>query len=181
MNEPGITIGERSIEIMKTLFAVVRAENPIQPLCADVWRGIKDGQILSKEEQFAYDNSDVISFHSYQAFYKMVEQIRFHQKTGRPILLTEWLHRINHNNVFDLYPLFYLSNVANYCWGFVVGKTQTHEPWDALWEQWDEGVGRDYDFTKWQHDLFRPNLRPYDPKEIEIIERQEMILWQLSL
>jgi len=24
--------------------------------------------------------------------------------------------------------------------------------------------------TKWQHDLFRPSLRPYDPREIELIK-----------
>jgi len=52
-----------------------------------------------------------------------------------------------------------------------VGKTQTHEPWSTMWEEWDRGEGRNYDFTKWQHDLFRPNLRPYDPYEIEIIEK----------
>ena len=26
------------------------------------------------------------------------------------------------------------------------------------------------DFTKWFHDLYRPNHRPYDPKEIELIK-----------
>ena len=171
MNEPGITIGTRSIEIMKTLFALVRAEDPIQPLCADIWRGVKGGHLQSEEEQVAFELSDIISFHSYQAYHKLVAEIRYHQKTGRPAILTEWLHRINHNEIHDLYPLFYLANVANYCWGFVVGKTQTHEPWDAMWEAWDNGVGRDYDFTKWQHDLFRPNLRPYDPHEIELIEK----------
>lgn len=39
-----------------------------------------------------------------------------------------------------------------------------------MWEQWDRGEDHGYDFTKWQHDLFRPNLRPYDPREIELIE-----------
>ena len=170
MNEPGMYIGARSIEILQTLFAVVRAEDPIQPLCADIWRGIDGGHLQTEEEKVAFELSDVISFHSYQAYHKLVAEIRYHQKTGRPVILTEWLHRINHNEIHDLYPLFYLANVANYCWGFVVGKTQTHEPWDFMWEQWDKGEGRDYDFTKWQHDLFRPNLRPYDPHEIELIE-----------
>lgn len=26
------------------------------------------------------------------------------------------------------------------------------------------------DFTKWFHDLYRPNHRPYDPREIELIK-----------
>ena len=172
MNEPGITIGtERNMPILRELFETVRAEDPVQPLTADIWRGIKNGDIRTEEEKLALELSDVISFHSYQAYHKLVAEIRFHQKQNRPIFLTEWLHRINHNDVQTVYPLLYITNVSNYCWGFVVGKTQTHEPWPSMWEQWDKGEGRNYDFTKWQHDLFRPNLRPYDPYEIELIEK----------
>lgn len=171
MNEPGITIGARTIPILDELFDVVRAEDPVQPLTADIWRGVNHGGIVTEEEKRALELSDVISFHSYQSYEKLVAEIRFHQKTGRPLLLTEWLHRINHNNIQEVYPLLYITNVANYCWGFVVGKTQTHEPWPCMWEDWDKGLHDKYDFTKWQHDLFRPNLRPYDPKEIVLIEK----------
>jgi hypothetical protein len=171
LNEPGITIGERSIDIMHELFDVVRAEDPIQPLTADIWRGVNHGGIVTKEEKVALELSDVISFHSYQSYEKLVREIRFHQKSGRPLFLTEWLHRINHNTIEEVYPLLYITNVSNYCWGFVVGKTQTHEPWPNMWEEWDRGEDRGYDFTKWQHDLFRPNLRPYNPREIALIER----------
>ena len=171
MNEPGITIGERSIPILDELFATVRAEDPIQPLTADVWRNIKNGDIVTKEEKHAIDISDIISFHSYQSYDKLVAEIAHHKKRGRPLMLTEWLHRINHNNFSEIYPLLYILNIANYCWGFVLGKTQTHEPWPDLWREWDNGVHDKYDFTKWQHDLFRPNLRPYDPHEIILIEK----------
>lgn len=171
LNEPGIGIGERSIPILDELFEVVRAEDPIQPLTADIWRGVSKGDVSTKEEKHALALSDVISFHSYQSYEKLVREIRFHQKTGRPLFLTEWLHRINHNTIQEVYPLLYITNVSNYCWGFVVGKTQTHEPWPVMWEEWDRGEDRGYDFTQWQHDLFRPNLRPYDPREIALIER----------
>ena len=171
LNEPGITIGERSIDIMHELFDLVRAEDPIQPLTADIWRGVSHGGISTKEEKVALELSDVISFHSYQSYEKLVREIRFHQKSGRPLFLTEWLHRINHNTIEEVYPLLYITNVSNYCWGFVLGKTQTHEPWPCMWEEWDRGEDRGYDFTKWQHDLFRPNLRPYNPREIALIER----------
>ena len=36
---------------------------------------------------------------------------------------------------------------------------------------WESGKRKDYDFTKWQHDLFRVNMKPYDPREIELIKR----------
>lgn len=123
-----------------------------------------------KEEQVAIMNSDVISFHCYSRFSgvcRAIDQLRTYH---RPLFCTEWLHRINHNEIHTVYPLFYMANVANYCWGFVVGKTQTNEPWELFWEQYnDPDLHVDYDFTKWQHDLYRPNLRPYDPKETELI------------
>ena len=169
-NEPGIERGELAIEFLDTIFEVVRAEDPVQPLCADIWRGLRDGKPNSKEEEHALELSDVISFHSYSEYRWFVENLCEMKKYGRPIFVTEWLHRINHNNFAEIYPLLYIENVANYCWGFVVGKTQTHEPWPHMWEQLDNGENVNYDFTKWQHDLFRPNLRPYDPREIKLIE-----------
>jgi hypothetical protein len=100
-------IGERNIPLLKELFEVVRSYNPIQPLCADIWRGLNEGKIKSAEEQLAYDLSDVISFHSYLPYSLLVEELYYHLKDGRPVLLTEWLHRINHNNIFEIYPLLY--------------------------------------------------------------------------
>ena len=41
---PGITIGDRCIPLLHELFDLVRAEDVPQPLCADVWRGMKDGK-----------------------------------------------------------------------------------------------------------------------------------------
>ncbi len=56
-------------------------------------------------------------------------------------------------------------------WGFVVGKTQTNEAWDGLWNDYDRlGSQVNYDFTKWLHDIYRPNFRPYDPNEIELLK-----------
>lgn len=167
-NEPNINIGDkRAIDILKTLFEVVRAEEPIQPLTADIWQGINDGEIVSEAGKVALELSDVISIHCYSRYEKLVELIRFFQKQNRPIFLTEWLNRIMHNNVAEIYPLLYITNVSNYCWGFVLGKTQTNEPWNIMWD-WEDPT---LDFTKWMHDLFRPNLRPYDPKEIALIEK----------
>ena len=28
----------------------------------------------------------------------------------------------------------------------------------------------DFDFTKWFHDLYRPSLHPYDPREVDLIK-----------
>ena len=171
-NEPGITLGdERASKVLTKVHQIVSEINPTQPLTADIWRGYYGGKFVTKVEELAFELSDVISFHSYSRIEKIVESLHFLQKLNRPIFLTEWLNRILHNNVAEVYPILYMNNIANYCWGFVLGKTQTNEPWDSLWAQYDNGTAGDYDFTKWMHDLFRPNLRPYDPKEIELIEK----------
>ena len=89
----------------------------------------------------------------------------------RPLFNTEWLHRMQHNTVQTHLPLFYLERIGSYHWGFVAGLNQTYEPWESMWTRYARGeLPADVDFTKWQHDILRPNLRPYNPHEIEIIK-----------
>ena len=132
---------------------------------------MRGGRASTHIEQRALELSDVISFHQYGGYDTMVGEIEQIKTLGRPALNTEWLHRIFHNNVENMYPLFYLEKIGSYNWGFVAGKYQTYEPWEGIWQTVANGGGKDYDLTKWQHDLFRPSLRPYDPKEIEIIKK----------
>jgi len=169
-NEPGITIGvERSVPLIRQMFETVRECDPSQPLCADIYYW-KDMDHLRPNEQVCADLSDVISWHCYKPVSGFVSDYESLKRFNRPILLTEWLNRINHQDVKDIYPLLYLERIDCWCWGFVAGKTQTYEPWDSIWEQYEaSGGSKNFDFTKWQHDLLRPNLRPYDPKELELI------------
>ena len=96
---------------------------------------------------------------------------RLKETYGRPIVNTEWLARCLHNTVQEMFPLFYLEKIGCYNWGFVAGKYQTYEPWEALWQRYEKEPNMDIDFTKWFHDLYRPSHHPYDPREIEIIQR----------
>lgn len=170
-NEPGILIGERSIPLIGELFEVVRSCKVSQPLCSDAWRGINEnGTFRSSEETAGIELSDFISFHSYSKYDKFTSGIRIlKEHYNRPVFVTEWLNRCNHNNVQDIYPFMQEQNVACYCWGFVAGRTMTTEPWDDLWTQYESNPDIEFDFTRWQHDLFRMNGRPYDPREIEVI------------
>lgn len=170
-NEPGNGRGTRSLRYMENIFEIAWKIAPDQPLCADVWSGMKGCRAVTEMEQRALELSDVISWHNYGTYdhnVLLLEQLR---QLDRPSLNTEWLNRIGHNNVEELYPLFYLEKIGCYNWGFVAGKYQTYEPWETYWDTISAGGGRELDITKWQHDLFRPSLRPYDPREIEIIKR----------
>jgi hypothetical protein len=171
-NEPGNSNRqELALPLLKRMFEEVRSCNPSQPLTVGVQTVHGDENIpLDEITQYAFEHSDIISYHFYQDYNEHIKIIHRLKKIGRPILNTEWMGRCFGNDVFSLFPLFYLEKIGCYNWGFVAGKYQTYEPWEGTWHRYENGENTNVDFTKWFHDLYRPNHRPYDPKEIDIIK-----------
>lgn len=159
--------GDVSVPLVRRIFEVARSAGPSQPLTSCVWRGLGH---FSAAEQTALELSDIVSYHNYGSYADNVIMIDALREHGRPIINTEWLHRQQDNTVWEMFPLFYLEKIGCWNWGFVAGLSQTYEPWEYMYQRYAAG-DRSIDFTKWQHDLFRPSLRPYDPGEIELIER----------
>lgn len=169
-NEPGNSKrGERTLPHLQAFFDILRKIDPIQPLTSAIW-STPDIERLLPVEKFALENSDIVSFHSYHPYTTNVKLIHSLKKLGRPLICSEWLARCIDNNVEEMFPLFYLENIGCYNWGLVAGKYQTYEPYNASWEIYDRDKTYEFDFTKWLHDLFRQNHRPYNPKEIELIQ-----------
>lgn len=174
-NEPGNSRRQDiTLPNLQRMFETVRSCDPVQPLTCGLWDGIfhfEDPDApLDALAQCILENSDIISYHFYGNYNAHIQFIKRLKQEGRPIMNTEWLGRCLHNDVFSLFPLFYLEKIGCYNWGFVAGKYQTYEPWEGTWERYANGTDTDVDFTKWFHDLYRPNHRPYDPKEIEVIK-----------
>ncbi len=156
---------------LKKLFEIIREIDPIQPLTCETWsQQTGEFEKLPEVEKFALENSDIISYHSYSDYMSNIRMIKALKEFGRPIMCTEWLGRCLGNSVQEMFPLFFLEKIGCYCWGFVAGKYQTYEPWNGTWENYEKDPNFKVDFTKWFHDLYRINHRPYDPKEIEIIK-----------
>ena len=171
-NEAGNSRREQvSLPHVKRFFEIARAIDPLQPITSCIYRGQTDESQLNELEKYILEHSDLISYHSYSSYEHNIRIIKWLKTYGRPILNTEWLGRVLHNTVQEMFPLFYLEKIGCYNWGFVAGKYQTYEPWNGTWERFDQGLAPDADFTKWFHDLYRPSLRPYDPKEIALIQR----------
>ena len=171
-NEPGNSRRDDiTLPNLEKMFALLREINPIQPLTCETWR-LNDGNLedLRPVELYALENSDIISFHCYGSLKTLVKLVKQLKRYNRPIVCTEWLNRIAGNNVQEVFPLFYLDNIGCYNWGFVAGKYQTYEPWNFYWDIYDKDPKVNFDFTKWFHDLYRPNHRPYDPHETELIK-----------
>jgi len=57
------------------------------------------------------------------------------------------------------------QNIAAYCWGFVLGKTQTIYPWDSWTTAYESEP------AVWFHDIFRADGTPFDLEEIAAIKR----------
>jgi len=171
-NEPGNSRrGLITLPILERMFKTVRAADPSQPLTCGVFRGDGNVKGWSPVETCALENSDIISYHFYRGFAEHVKLIKHLKEFGRPLMNTEWLGRCLHNDVFDCFPLFYLEKIACYNWGFVAGKYQTYEPWEASWNALADDPHADIDVKQWFHDLYRANHRPYDPKEIALIKK----------
>lgn len=164
--------GSMSLPHMARFFEIIRQIDPIQPLTACVWTHLKNPEELPEIERYALEHSDIVSYHNYTSYMDNIEILRNLKKFGRPIINTEWLGRCMGNTVEELFPLFYLEKIGCYNWGFVAGKYQTYEPWESAWTHYSQDPEHFVcDFTKWLHDLYRPSLRPYDPKEIDIIKK----------
>jgi hypothetical protein len=53
--------------------------------------------------------------------------------------------------------------VGAYNWGFVVGRTQTHLPWDS----WANPYEREPE--PWHHEILREDGTPYSDEEVRLI------------
>ena len=161
--------GNMSVPAMERFFDILREKNVMQPLTADVWSYDGNMDVNGEAERRALELSDVISFHWYGSFERMAWLIDKLKRFNRPLLCTEWLNRIEGNDVEHLLPLFWLENIGSYHWGLMQGYSQTYEPWGAYFIRQEKG--ENLDLTKWQHDIYRFNGLPYIPREIEVFRR----------
>jgi len=156
-NEPGNSrMGEKSLPLLEATFGWAREANPSQPLTTGVWTGFE-----SRMSKRIMQLSDIVTFHSYCLPNSVLSGIKACKKHRRPAICTEWLRRQAGNTFAAILPLFAQHEVGWYNWGLVAGRTQTYMHWGSR-------KGAPVPKT-WQHDIFHPDGKPYDPKEIELI------------
>lgn len=169
-NEPGNgNRGMKSAEAMKKYFEIIRSYDQIQPLTADCWWVNQERKPKDEIQTLAVELSDIITFHSYNPAWIMVEIIEGLSEYGRPLINNEWLNRLDGCNVADVLPLLYAKRVGSLHWGLMAGFSQTYEPYGSYYSEYIK-ENSNVDLTKWQHDIYRFNGLPYDKKEIEIFK-----------
>ena len=156
--------GERVRALLPKAFAWARAAGATQPLTSGLWGETwEEPARVSGTALIQLQESDVISFHSYQSpagFEKKVIALRRYQ---RPLICTEYMARSVGSTFENTLPIASKYHVGAINWGLVQGKTQTIFPWNS----WQKAYDREP--TPWFHDVFRTDGRPYDPKETTLI------------
>ena len=152
---------EHVAELLPQVFQWARAVGVRQPLTSAVWEGTwpnpgRGSGIVSTQ----LDNSDVITFHSYDKPDQFADRIGELAPLGRPMICTEYMARSRGSTIEGILPVAKRYNVGAINWGFVAGKTQTYLPWDS-WEQPYNTVPK-----VWFHDVVRPNGRAFQDTEI---------------
>ena len=157
-----------TFSLLKKVVRWAREVNPSQPLTMGLWKG--DASLwgipekLRPLERFMVENSDVISFHSYEGPEVTSEKIKALKNYNRPIICTEYLARGNGSTFEALLPLFKENEIHAINWGFVAGKTNTIFPWSSWTTKFDS-------LPKiWHHDIYRKDKSPFSESEITFLK-----------
>jgi hypothetical protein len=161
-NEPGNS-GQfnKSMSLLKNVFAWARQVNPTQPVSAGIWHGGKEFVDLNK---FQLANSDVITYHQYQYIDKHLSTLDTLTKHNRPLICTEYMARTNGSLFQTIMPVLKEKKVDAINWGFVSGKTNTIYAWNTPIPS-----GAEPDL--WFHDIFRKDGTPYSKDEVSVIKK----------
>ncbi len=158
---------ELVLALLPQAFAWTRAAKPTQPLTSGVWKGdYSTDEKLDAMQRIQLGESDIISFHNYDAPESFERSIKWLQRYNRPILCTEYMARGNKSTFQGSLPIARKYKVAAINWGLVAGKTQTFLPWDS-WR--NPYVGREP--VIWFHEVFRIDGTPIYAEETELIKQ----------
>lgn len=162
-NEPGggqdpDRYWERSFPLLKDVFRWAREANPSQPITAGIW-----SSRLGKMNVWQLENSDIITYHTYEGQESHRHVIDTLRKYGRPLICTEYMARTQGSTFETIMPMLKNENVGAINWGFVAGKTNTIFAWATPLDADEPPV--------WFHDIFRRDGTPYDKTETDLIRK----------
>lgn len=159
---------ERVLFLLPQVFRWAREAGATQPLTSGVWKGGDWGvsEKLSPMEKVQIENSDVISFHSYEKPDVLVQRVKALETYGRPLICTEYMARGNGSTFAGSLPILQREHVGAINWGLVAGRSQTFLPWDS-WEH----PYTDREPAIWFHEVFRTNGEPYKQDETDLIRQ----------
>ncbi len=172
-NEPGqFGVGEKSIKLLERTWEWAREISPSQPLTSCL-----DGSVGDEIIQLNQENSDVITFHTYEKD-QLEPTIKRLKETNRPIICTEYMAREFGTTFQFSLPIFQKYNVGCYNWGLVAGKSQTHFGWETIMnlhnlKEKGEFIEEGDNIPEpeiWFHDILRKNGTAFNQEEVSFIK-----------
>jgi hypothetical protein len=158
--------GQRVQTLLPKAFAWARAAGATQPLTSGLWGGEWErAEGLSGTPRIQLEESDIVSFHSYDRSAVFERKVLALGRYHRPVICTEYLARSEGSTFAGTLPIAVKYRIGAFNWGLVQGRTQTIYPWNS-WQKPYE-----HEPTPWFHDIFRTDGRAYDPAEIALIRK----------
>ncbi|HDS07374.1 MAG TPA: 1,4-beta-xylanase [Bacteroides sp.] len=159
-NEPGNNgLGNRSMPLLKNVFAWAREVVPSQPVSVGVWN--KD---LVDLNRFQLENSDIITYHNYadrEHHRRTIDSLKVYR---RPMICTEYMARTRGSRFENIMPMLKEEKIGAINWGLVSGKSNTIYAWDTPMPDGSEP-------EVWFHDIFRQDGSVFDQEEIDLIRK----------
>lgn len=155
---------EMALALMQKAFAWARDAGATQPLTAAPWKGDWiDTTRMLPISKWMLEQSDVISFHSYDPLPRTQALVKALERYGRPIIATEYMARPVGSTFRTHLPYFAQRRIGAINWGFVNGRSQTIYPWETWTKEYTTPP------SVWFHDVFHTDGAPYDSAETALI------------
>ena len=173
-NEPGqFGIGDKSLTLLELVWSWAHEVRPSQPLTSCL-----DGSVGDEVIKLNADNSDVITFHTYEGekLQETIDKLKIHD---RPLICTEYMAR-EFGSTFEFsLPIFKENNIGCYNWGLVAGKSQTHFGWSTILDlhkvkeqgKFIEDGDEIPEPEIWFHDILRKDGTAYNDDEVKFIKK----------
>lgn len=151
--------------LLPKVFAWAREARASQPLTSGLWEGDwSSPKKMDAITRIQWEQSDVLSFHNYEAPGEFRKRVQWLEKCYRPVLCTEYMARPRHSTFAGILPIAKQYKVAAINWGLVAGKTQTYLPWDSWKHPYTTHQPKE-----WFHEIFQTDGKPYQEAEVELI------------
>ena len=159
-NEPGNSgKKEATIPLLTKVIEWARAVNPDQPISIGLW-----DWGFNKLNALQLQNSDIITYHNYEAPEWHQRTIDLLKASGRPLICTEYMARSRNSRFANVMPLLKKENVGAINWGFAAGKTNTKYAWDTPLADGSDPI-------EWFHEIFQADGTPYRLDEVNLIKK----------
>ncbi len=155
-----------SVMLLAKAFDWAREVNPSQPLTAGLWAGDwADPNKMSPINKISVERSDIVTFHCYNGMPAFQARAEAALRYNRPAICTEYLNRPSGCTFQTVLPYMKEKRIGAINWGFVAGKIQTQYPWSS----WHKTFTAEP--ATWFHDVLRPDGKPFDPAETDLIRK----------